>query len=114
VVIGPTEEHSRAARYAGMRAVSTDASDGLADAVLEVDEVRELWLEDIATPGSFWLNPPHPRDDKGNRVDPEQIISEVDGQGPADLKRLAAGREPLLDDPSGEDLDHILADLSPL
>ena len=31
-------------------------------------------MDDIATPGSFWLNPPHPRDDEGNAVDPILIM----------------------------------------
>ena len=31
-------------------------------------------MDDIAMPGSFWLNPPHPKDDDGNGVDIESII----------------------------------------
>jgi hypothetical protein len=119
VVIGPTTDHSQAARYAGMRVVSVDTSsndDDLADAVLTVEEIQELWLEDLATPGSFWLNPPHPRDRQGNRVDPERVILSgmQDGQEEgADVKTLMRHGS-MLDEPSEDDLDRILADLSPL
>ena len=44
-----------------------DDDDFLADAI--INDYQNLYLEDIATPGSFWLNPPYPRDDEGNKVD---------------------------------------------
>ena len=31
-------------------------------------------MDDIATPGSFWLNPPLPKDDEGNGVSTPSII----------------------------------------
>ena len=43
---------------------------------------RNFWesitVDDIATPGSFWLNPPQPKDDEGNGVDVLSIIEEYD------------------------------------
>jgi hypothetical protein len=79
VVLATTLDQTRAARAAGMRVICwTD--NALADAVVDV---VDFGLDDIATPGSFWLNPPHPRDDDGNKVDPEQwnliTTSEKDG-----------------------------------
>ncbi len=72
VVLCSTEHQCRAARYAGMRVVCmTDNS--LADAVIDTDW-SSLCMDDIATPGSFWLNPPHPRDDMSNAVDVETVI----------------------------------------
>lgn len=120
VVVGPTERHSLAARLAGMRAVSFDEGDDLADAVLSPTEVQALWLEDLATPGSFWLNPPHPRDQDGNRVDPEQVVASLTKPEPDRGNRrlpTESGPDGSLqegtDDESAE-IRRILADLSPL
>lgn len=58
-----------AARYLGMRVLCLNNNDNdLADGV--IDDYYNLYLEDVATPGSFWLNPPYPRDDEGDKVDP--------------------------------------------
>ena len=51
-----------------------DALEGMADACL--DEIGEggalaLSMDDLTTPGTFWLNPCLPRDADGNSVDPE-------------------------------------------
>lgn len=56
---------TRAARFSGMRVLCFEDND-LADAIIDD---YDLYLEDVATPGSFWLNPPYPRDDEGNKVD---------------------------------------------
>jgi hypothetical protein len=73
VIIGTTEQHSRVAQYCGTRSLSYDPNDSIADAVL-YDNVIDFTVDDIATPGSYWLNPPHPRDDNCNSVDPYDII----------------------------------------
>jgi citrate lyase subunit beta/citryl-CoA lyase len=64
-----------AARAAGMRCVVTrsaytqnetfSGSDAVFDAIGDVGEER-FSLDDLTTPGSFWLNPPLPRDAEGN------------------------------------------------
>lgn len=53
----------------------------LCDAVISTygnDNVRDLnqviSLDAISTPGDYWLNPPTPRDDMGNRVDANEIV----------------------------------------
>ena len=129
VVLGTSVHHSRAARLAGMRVLhvpipeSNDGQDdALADAFLSIDELEQLWLEDIATPGSFWLNPPHPRDDEGNKVDPEQLLGKlqqlVESGGEDQAKTDTAESSPSLasraDDMDEEELQRILADLDPL
>ena len=94
----------------------------LADAI--VDEV-DFYLDDIATPGSFWLNPPNPRDDEGNKVDLEELIdfyntrdnnlqaSSSEQQEPRDTDpNESSGDDD--DDMSDEELKQILADMSPL
>jgi len=43
-----------------------------------LDDYYQLYLEDIATPGSYWLNPPYPRDDEGNKVDVYDIMYKDD------------------------------------
>lgn len=68
-----------AGRLAGMRVVylepegmGTTDSEDLADAIIlgfgDENDWEVVSLDDIATPGSFWLNPPLSRDDDGNGV----------------------------------------------
>ena len=64
-----------AARAAGMRCVVTRSAytqdeafagaDAVFDCIGEAGEER-FSLDDLTTPGSFWLNPPLPRDGDGN------------------------------------------------
>jgi hypothetical protein len=118
VVIGTSERHSLAARYAGMRAVSLDDHDDLADAVLSSEEAQDLWLEDLATPGSFWLNPPHPRDEHGNRVDPDRLMERLKNREPdrflCGLPNESSSREESLREEQDDESEirRILADLS--
>eukprot|EP00568_Trieres_chinensis_P007846 CAMPEP_0183302832 /NCGR_PEP_ID=MMETSP0160_2-20130417/8479_1 /TAXON_ID=2839 ORGANISM="Odontella Sinensis, Strain Grunow 1884" /NCGR_SAMPLE_ID=MMETSP0160_2 /ASSEMBLY_ACC=CAM_ASM_000250 /LENGTH=382 /DNA_ID=CAMNT_0025465649 /DNA_START=108 /DNA_END=1256 /DNA_ORIENTATION=+ len=87
-VSGPSERsraRCSAARMAGARVVyvetegmgSCDAED-LSDAVVETlgdeDDWEAVTLDGISTPGSYWLNPPNPRDDEGNRVNIEEVV----------------------------------------
>jgi hypothetical protein len=66
------------AQRAGMRAVGLPPEDGeLVDPELEgvadacLDDLSELVsLDDLSTPGSYWLNPCMPRDAEGYAVDP--------------------------------------------
>lgn len=49
--------------------------EGVADACLDSlgseSDPLAVTMDDLSTPGAFWLNPPLPRDAEGNRVDPE-------------------------------------------
>ena len=77
VVIEDSEIGLAAARAAGMRCVVTrsaytqdeafDGADAVFDCIGEKGEER-FSLDDLTTPGSFWLNPPLPRDAEGNWV----------------------------------------------
>lgn len=46
--------------------------------VEDINDLDYYWesinMDDIAMPGSFWLNPPHPKDDEGNGVDVLSVI----------------------------------------
>ena len=116
---GSSVDVSRAARACGMRVVSIfdgNEDDPLADAV--VDEI-DFGIDDVATPGSFWLNPPHPRDDEGNKVDPYELVewyhSNSNNTGEeeegSDQQPVAAASKTTMDD---DEFDAILADLAPL
>ena len=35
-----------------------------------IDDLTECCLDDLSTPGAFWLNPSLNRDASGNKVDP--------------------------------------------
>lgn len=70
VVFATHPEVCSAARHVGMRVLCLEDTGGdgdLADAMIY--DYQNLYLEDVATPGSFWLNPPYPRDDEGDKVD---------------------------------------------
>jgi hypothetical protein len=111
VVLTSSIEQTRAARCAGMRVVrllvQESDDDHLADAVVEEIDFN---VDDIATPGSFWLNPPHPRDDEGNRVDPAEVAIAM-AQESDDL-----GVSPgfVQDESDNEELLRLLADIDPL
>ena len=107
VVLAGNLAATRAARATGMRVISVDIDDPLADAVLlDPDGAIDFGVDDIATPGSFWLNPPHPRDDEGNRVDPYEMQ--------ANVEEPEEGRHD--DDPpmDEDDISAILSDMAPL
>jgi hypothetical protein len=81
VVLCSNEQQCRAAIYAGMRVICLNDND-ISDAVVDsLDEI--ISLDDIATPGSFWLNPPHPRDDQNNSVDPLEVMLQYEREAVA-------------------------------
>lgn len=86
----------------------------LADAVVDDGGWASIVMDDIATPGSFWLNPPHPRDDEGNAVDPLTVMERYESDGPKSSSasgNAAITQEETLDD---DYLAAILADMDPL
>jgi hypothetical protein len=100
----------------------------LADAVLSLDW-SSIGMDDIATPGSFWLNPPHPKDDAGNSVDVEAVIETYQqqqqrmkqrGKGVADdtmgnaTPVILSTADLATDELSDIELRKILADMDPI
>mmetsp|Transcript_10843 Transcript_10843/g.26046 ORF Transcript_10843/g.26046 Transcript_10843/m.26046 type:complete len:313 (+) Transcript_10843:103-1041(+) len=91
VVLCDTVDRCRAARYAGMRVLcltDNELADGVINFVSDGDKIADLenhWesinMDDIATPGSFWLNPPLPKDDEGNGVNVLSIIESYRSAG---------------------------------
>jgi hypothetical protein len=84
VVLVTSLEDCLAAIGAGCRAVGLPAEEGgdvepelegVADAILETlceeDGALALSIDDLSTPGSFWLNPAVARDAQGHAVNPE-------------------------------------------
>lgn len=138
VVIGTDENHSRAARYCGMRILSYDYNDSIADAVIgynsnnnqddddDYDSI-DFTVDDISTPGSYWLNPPHPRDDDGNKVDVYEIIehyavAHTTKNHPQQLSSSLQTDTPMINmqsvgaylDDDDEEFAAILSDIAPL
>ncbi|CAJ1962040.1 unnamed protein product [Cylindrotheca closterium] len=122
VVLCHTEHQCRAARFAGMRVLCLTDND-LADGIMLDDCWESICMDDIATPGSFWLNPPHPKDDEGNAIDIDQVMAffesssggeESEGSngvpGSASSEYVAAVSEELDDD----QLAAMLADIDSL
>ena len=107
VVFCDSVEPCRAARYVGARVVSLQDND-LADAI--VDEWDELCIDDVATPGSYWLNPPHPKDDDGNRVDVHDIIDHYENHESKENDE-SPSKEVTTLDINDDEMARILADL---
>jgi hypothetical protein len=114
VVLCHTEDQCRAARYTGMRVLCL-TDNGLADGIMFDGSWESIYVDDIATPGSFWLNPPHPRDDEGNKVDPESLMLEIENDDDDDDDTIS-GRQDKGDEAelSDDQLAAILADMDPL
>lgn len=115
VVLATTEDQCRAARYAGMRVICTTDND-LADAVTDWESIC---MDDISTPGSFWLNPPHPRDDESNSVEPTTIMTYYEAAEEKNGDIISSVQNTDRDDDNGsemsdDELAAILADMDPL
>jgi hypothetical protein len=55
------------AMWGDLQYVATSTVDALADAVCTTVGGAEFMVDDLTTPGTFWLNPPLPRDMHGNK-----------------------------------------------
>ncbi|VEU41396.1 unnamed protein product [Pseudo-nitzschia multistriata] len=133
VILCDTEDKCRAARFAGTRVLCLTEND-LADGVMNIGVYSDstegldcywesIYMDDIAMPGSFWLNPPHPKDDEGNGVDVFSVIKSYDDverkqQQQQKESTQQATNEGLADDINPEDnegyLSAILMDMDPL
>jgi hypothetical protein len=115
VVLCSTEDQCRAARFMGMRVLCM-TDNALADAVIDDGDWSSIGMDDIATPGSFWLNPPHSRDDDGNAVDPLKVMERynTDGSEPWSASSTQDGTTPQEEAVDDGYLAAILADMDPL
>lgn len=88
-------------------------SDDVADGVISSYE-DVLYIDDIATPGQFWLNPPSSRNEFGDRVDPylytEQLKRKLDVEIALTLDEDFSQSGSIDDD----EMERILADLDSL
>ena len=82
---------------------------------------ESITMDDIATPGSFWLNPPLPKDDDGYRVDVMSIIQSYENaEGKTERKEKESNEDDTTDiyNPDDDDDDDYLAsilmDMDPL
>lgn len=80
-----TRNRCSASRMAGMRVIyvesngtcdAEDLVDGVVSSIGEENDWDIVTLDSISTPGSFWLNPPSPRDNDGNQVNPDDVVQE--------------------------------------
>jgi hypothetical protein len=108
VVLCDSIEACQATRFVGARCISNVDND-LADAI--VDDWDEITVDDVATPGSFWLNPPHPKDDEGNRVDIYELMDYYEQHGESQSTTVKNETQPPSMDDDEDDMARILADL---
>lgn len=111
VVFCRTLDQTRAAKYCGMRVLCFQDND-LADAV--IDSI-DFYLDEIATPGSFWLNPPNPQDENGNKVDIHELIAFYNNEQvhkeDASVARIDSQS---ITEMSDVEIQRILSDIDPL
>jgi hypothetical protein len=113
VVLCSTEDQCRAARFMGMRVLCMTDND-LADAVIDDGNWCSIGMDDIATPGSFWLNPPHSRDDEGNAVDPVLVMERYINGSDSWSSNTEYGIPPQEKTMDDDYLSAVLADMDPL
>lgn len=129
VVLCTTIDQCRAARYVGTRVLCLTDND-LADGIMYDNNNNDngsspdwssICMDDIATPGSFWLNPPHPKDDDGNKIDLEEVISFYESTSSSSSTTSKAAATTTTkntnnddDDMSDDELAAILADMDSL
>lgn len=115
-----------AARYCGMRVIyieddgvpctAEDIADGIVNTLGTENDWEMVTIDDISTPGSFWLNMMQAKDESGYGVQTESIIKEY-------IKRRSNNSNGRLSSPNTsiqnndvdeENLARILADIDPL
>jgi hypothetical protein len=124
-----------AARYCGARTMyiedveNTCTAEDLADGIVQTLGTEEDWqivtIDDISSPGSFWLNMMQPKDAQGLRVNTEDVIQEFMDrrireryleEGSKSEEESDVFMEDQIEggEPGEEDLARILADLDPI
>jgi len=118
-------------RYCGMRTVYIEdegmicTAEHVADAIVESLGTEEDWemitIDDISTPGSFWLNMMQPKDADGYRISTEDIIEEdmdrrslANSLDDSEKDTISIDNEKNRDVPDEEDIAKMLADLDSL
>lgn len=101
-----SRDRCTASRYSGMRVMyiegerlscsAEDVSDGIVDTLGTEQDWEMVTLDDISTPGSFWLNMMQPKDPDGLTVNTEDVIKEY-------LERRK-GRAAVQNEPNEEEL----------
>eukprot|EP00545_Synedropsis_sp_CCMP1620_P001053 CAMPEP_0119004698 /NCGR_PEP_ID=MMETSP1176-20130426/1294_1 /TAXON_ID=265551 /ORGANISM="Synedropsis recta cf, Strain CCMP1620" /LENGTH=294 /DNA_ID=CAMNT_0006956433 /DNA_START=130 /DNA_END=1014 /DNA_ORIENTATION=- len=111
VVLAHTDDQCRAARFFGARVMSLVDND-FADGILL--DWSEIGVDDISTPGSYWLNPPPgSKDDEGNKVDMFEVMDACESSNlDSDSEVLVSATEDEV--LSEEALNAILNDMDPL
>jgi hypothetical protein len=112
VVLAHTDDQCRAARFFGARVMSlvdNDYADGI------IFDWSEIGVDDISTPGSYWLNPPFgSKDDNGNKVDIYEVMDAYE-RTPSDSSSSSDDEVILATETLSEDaLNAILNDMDSL
>ena len=117
-----------ASRYAGMRAMyiedaesrlrgepctAEDVADGFIESLGTEEDWEMVTLDDISSPGSFWLNMMQPKDPDGNTVNTADVIEEyiTRRNRKGERSKMPTSDSAPNDEPGEEELARILADL---
>ena len=118
-----------ASRSAGMRVMyiedcglgsctAENVSDGIVETLGDENDWEILHLDDISTPGSFYLNMAQPRGEFGDKVDVASVVKDIVSERlqrrAEDLNSIDTKEENAYSDPSDDEMEQILADLDPL
>lgn len=117
-----------ASRLAGMRSIyiedgrfscpAEDVCDGIVESYGTKDDWSMVTIDDISTPGSFWLNMAQPKDEYGNKVDSKSILTSMVQRRMGIMKNtdssLLERNTSMENAPQDIDIDMILKDIDPL
>lgn len=117
-----------ASRYCGMRVIyieddgapctAEDIADGIVETLGTENDWEMVTIDDISTPGSFWLNMMQPKDENGYTVQTETVIKEYverrSSSSNGNSSELSLDPSTRDSDEDEQNLARILADIDPL
>ena len=127
-----SRDRSLACRMSGVRVMyiegiggsctAEDVSDGIVESLGTIDDWSMVTMDDISTPGSFWLNMAQPKDEYGDFVNAYDVVEHYENlrtkDDNDDCSNVAVGDDNDLDMVSEEmdedEIQSILADLDSL
>jgi hypothetical protein len=116
-----------ASRYCGMRVIyieddekpctAEDIADGIVKSLGTENDWEMVTIDDISTPGSFWLNMMQPKDENGSVVQTEAIIKDfvkLRSQHSTSYDGESVRKNNMIQSCEEDDIEKLLADIDPL
>ena len=113
LVCGPCIMEDAESRLRGEPWTAEDVADGFIESLGTEEDWEMVTLDDISSPGSFWLNMMQPKDPDRNTVNTADIIEEyiTRRNRKGERSKMPTSDSAPNDEPGEEELARILADL---